>query len=150
MLTTLDGPTCSHRCQSQTLVEKRNFCTLPAFDAPVRRLPVGTLPVPFGIDKVDSCGYWLPDGNCYAYPHTNNGKNCSPKFYLYSFAYFTAQTDSRRPVRIPPHWINHCCSHISCTQLPSFLLIIRIYVVIGLDFSKAFDIVRYKTLLEKL
>lgn len=50
---------------------------------------------------------------CYAHPHTDNGKNRSPKFYLSSVAYFTAQFDSRRPVRISPHWINHCCSHIS-------------------------------------
>jgi len=49
---------------------------------------------------------------CYAYPHTNHRKNRSPKFSLSSVAYFTAQTDSRRPVRISPHWINHCCSHI--------------------------------------
>ena len=69
---------------------------------------------------------------CYAHPHTNHGKNRSPKFSLSSVAYFTAQTDSRRPVRTPPHWINHCCSHISCTQLPSFLLIIRMLLSSGL------------------
>ena len=84
---------------------------------------------------------------CYARPHTNHGKNRTPKFSSFSVAYFTAQFDSRRPVRIPPHWINHCCCHIYLLHTITKFLIDNPYVVvIGLDFSKAFDNVRLNCL----
>jgi len=56
-----------------------------------------------------------------------------------------------RPIRISSHRVHHRCAHIAILQsITDHLSTNPFVIVIGLDFSKAFDTLRHDTLLNKM